>query len=83
MEQNEISDLIGQVPNRDWLLYKKVLDTDLADIDFLSVLIILADQRYKAETGKHDLNRFLDMNLIALKDHLDITSDDDEPEPSE
>lgn len=77
MEQNEITDIISEVTNRDWLYYKKEIGNDLADLDFLSILIIIADQKYKKETGRHNMNCYLDMTLTQLKDHLDIASEDE------
>jgi hypothetical protein len=75
----DIKDVFNQIPSRDWLLYKKELQSALLDLDLVTMLIILADQQYKRETGKHDLNRFLDMNLADLKAFTGIETDDDEP----
>lgn len=72
MKQTDIADLVASISNRDWLFYKKELGYDVTQPDPLCLLMIVADQTYKKESGKHDMNRFLDMNLLSLQAYLGL-----------
>lgn len=82
MKQTEITETVKNVTMRDWFYYKNQMGYDVTKGDALGLLVVVADQKAMADTGKHDLNRFLDMSLISLQEYLGLEApdeSDDEP----
>lgn len=81
--------LLRDIPARRWFLISQRLDQDVEFImqSFLSLLVVAANERHRAETGKDDFAKFLDMGFVDLVEASGVNEieieqdagDDDDP----
>ena len=62
--------LLREIPARRWFLIAQRLDQTAEDImqSALAMMVVAANERHRAETGKDDFARFLDMAFLDLVD---------------
>lgn len=71
--------LLRDIPAHRWFLISQRMDQRVEDImqSTLAMLVVAANERHRAETGKDDFARFLNMGFLDLVDASGVNEIDD------